>query len=331
MKVKVFLESAGNFEERDILKSFYEGIKKYENTNSDVFTELLTVDWALDTAYENCDVAVILGSWKDRSRTHHVTRNAVVRSAPVFIVVETPLLGRVMFEKSKHHRIGINGFLNNSGTFRVSKHNNDRLQKLGIEWNGWKENPGGDILLLLQLPGDASLRNIDIYDFGRWAVKKIREVSNKKIIVRTHPGHNPKGLDEVHRFISDITLLDDKNITVRVGSKEKTLDQDLANAYCTISYSSGSSIDSIVAGVPTIALDPGNFAYGISSNYIEHIDKDKLRRADTRDVQQWLNDLSYSQWSVEEMRNGKVWSHLKPIIDEKIIEALTNRKGKGKK
>ena len=41
MKVKVFIESAGNFEERDILKNFYQGIKKNENTKSDVLQNAL--------------------------------------------------------------------------------------------------------------------------------------------------------------------------------------------------------------------------------------------------------------------------------------------------
>lgn len=330
MKVKVFLESAGTYDEREILKKFYEGIKRYENTKSDVFTEQLTVDWAIDTAWESCDVAVILGSWKDRARPWHVTRNAVVKNAPVYVVVETPLLGRQVHQTNTQHRIGVNGFLNHSGTFYISKHSDDRVKKLNLQWNGWKNNPAGDIILMLQLPGDASLRGADIYQFGLWAYKNIRRYSNKNIIIRTHPHHNPKGLDEVHKFISDIALMDDPNVKVVVGSKERTLADDLKNAYCTVSYSSGSAIDSVLAGIPTVALDPANFTYGISSNYIEHIDGDNLRKADEADMKQWLNNLSYSQWSVEEMLTGRAWNHIKPIIDEKIIEAHTSRR-KGKR
>ena len=330
MKVKVFLESAGSFDEREILKKFYTGIKKFENTKSDVFTEQLTVDWAINTTWEHCDVAVILGSWKDRSRDWHITRNAVVKNAPLFVVVETPLLGRQVHQTNTQHRIGVNGFLNHTGKFFVSKHGDDRVNKLGIQWGGWKENQGGHIVLMLQLPGDASLRGIDMYEFGLWAYKNIRKYTNKRIIIRTHPHHNPKGLDDVHKFISDIALMDDPHVKVHVGSKEKTLEQDLQGAYCTVSYSSGSAIDSVLAGIPTIALDPANFTYGISSNYIEHIDGDNIKRAKEEDIKQWLHNLSYSQWSVEEMENGRAWQHLKPIIDEKIIEAHTTRR-KGKK
>lgn len=329
MKVKVFLESAGNFDERDILKNFYDGIKRFENTKSDVPSDRLEVEWAMDQKYEQCDVAVFIGSWKDRDRPHHNTRRDIVKNAPVFVTVETPLLGRVMFEPSSQHRIGINGFLNNNAKFCVGNHGNDRLQKLGIEWKGWQNDPNGHILLMLQLPGDASLRGINMWQWGMWAYQNIRKYTKNKIIIRTHPGHHPKEMDAVYKFITDVSLNDDKKVEVVVGGKERPLSSDLKGAYCTVSYSSGSSIDSVLAGIPTIAMDPGNFTYGISSNYIEHIDNDNIRKADITDVNQWLNNLSYSQWSVVEMASGRVWQHLRPIIDEKILEGhFARRKGK---
>ena len=333
MKVKVFLESAGNFDERDILKNFYDGIKKFENTKSDVPTDRLEVDWAMSHGYEHCDVAVIMGSWKDRDRIHHNVRRDVVKNAPTFVVVETPLLGRVMFERSSQHRIGIDGFLNNTGTFLGGNAGNDRLSALDIKWNGWNNNPNGHIVLMLQLPGDASLRGINMWQWGMWAYQSIRKYTNKKIIIRTHPGHHPKEMDAVYKFISDVSLNEDKNVEVVIGSKERPLASDLKDAYCTVSYSSGSSIDSVLAGIPTIAMDPGNFAYGISSNYIEHIDGDNIRKASDGDVVQWLQNLSYSQWSVLEMASGRAWQHLKPILDTKFLEShLNRRKGiKGKK
>jgi len=332
MKVKVFLESAGNFDERDILKNFYDGIKMFENTKSDVPTDRLEVEWGMSQQYEHCDLAVMMGSWKDRDRPHHNTRRDIVKNAPMFLVVETPLLSRVMFERSTQHRIGINGFLNHNAVFTAGNHGNDRLQKLGVTWNGWKNDPNGHILLMLQLPGDASLRGINMWQWGMWAYQNIRKYTKNKIIIRTHPGHHPKEMDTVYKFISDVSLNEDKNVEVVIGSKERPLQSDLKGAYCTVSYSSGSSIDSVLAGIPTIAMDPGNFAYGISSNYIEHIDGDNLRKAEDRDILQWMNNLSYSQWSVEEMASGRVWQHLKPILDVKTLEAhFTRAKGKGKR
>lgn len=324
MKVKVFTETAGTFDERDILKKFYKGIKKHENKHSDNFVDNVEVSFGIQERYDHCDVAVMLGSWKDRDRPWHNTRNSVVKSARVFIVVETPLLNRKTSEKNTQHRIGVNGFLCNDGTFTLRNHPADRLSSLDLNWKGWNNNKEGHVVLLLQLPGDASLRGIDMYDWAKWALQKIKENCDRKIIVRTHPHHNPKELDVLHKFISEIALEEDARVKVRIGNQEATLEKDLKDAYCTVSYSSGSSIDSIIAGIPTVALDPANFAYGISTNFLEEIES--LRYAEEADVTQWLSNLAYSQWSVEEMENGTVWKHLKPLIDSQLVQAVARGK-----
>lgn len=326
MKVKVFTETAGTFDERDILKKFYKGIKKHENTHSDNFVDNVEVSFGIQERYDPCDVAVMLGSWKDRDRPWHNTRNSVVKNARVFIVVETPFLDRKTSEKNTQHRIGVNGFLSNDGIFTIKNYPADRLNNMGLTWQGWKNNKEGHVLLMLQLPGDASLRGIDMYDWARWALDKIKQHTDRKIIIRTHPHHNPKELDVLHKFISDITLMEDPNIKVRIGNSEATLQKDLKDAYCSVSYSSGSSIDSILAGVPTIALDPANFAYGVSNNFIEEIEN--LRYTEEAHITQWLSNLAYSQWSVEEMENGTVWRHVKPIIDAQLVQAVARGKKK---
>jgi hypothetical protein len=61
-----------------------------------------------------------------------------------------------------------------------------------------------------------------------------------------------------------------------------------------------------------VAADPGNFAWNISTNYLEDIEKIKLATDD--DINQWLNNLSYSQWSPEEMHNGTAWKHLSLLL-----------------
>jgi hypothetical protein len=81
-----------------------------------------------------------------------------------------------------------------------------------------------------------------------------------------------------------------------------------------VAYTSGSSIDSVLNGVPAIAVDPGNFAWDISTNYLNEIENIKLASDD--DVNQWLNNLSYSQWSPLEMYNGTAWRHLVPLINQ---------------
>lgn len=316
MKIKVFLETAGNFDEREILTKFYQGLKDTCGREHDVHIDI-------EKSYSPCDVSIMLGSWKPRDKDHHIVRTSVADNSKSFVVIETPLLNRSVFEKNKNFRIGVNGFLNNSGLFNYGNHNSSRLQKLGITWNGWKDNPHGHILLMLQLPGDASLRGANIYEWMKHAVCQIREKTDKKIVIRTHPAHNMKDGDDFYKIITEFFTNNVPNISISNGKVTK-LEEDLCNAYCTVCYSSGSSIDSIVYGIPTIAYDPGNFAYEISSNYFEDILN--LKKAAPQQISQWLNNLAYSQWSIAEMSDGTVWHHIFPFIEKTLSENPPKKK-----
>lgn len=329
MIIKTFLETAGNFDEREILTRFHSGIKEsmYKNfprEYDDFLSDDKGIYLSLHSDYSHCDVAVMLGSWKNRDNSHHIVRQNVVKSSQCFVVVETPILGRSTSEKNKQFRVGVNGFLNNSGIFRIMDHPSDRLKALNITWDSWKNDPNGYVLLMLQLPGDASLRSINLYDWARYCIENIKKYSNRKIVIRTHPHHNIKDTDEFYKFVST-TLINEKNVSVSSG-KDVSLIDDLKGAYCTVTYSSGSGVDSIINGIPTIASDPGNFAWDISSKYVSEIEN--IFKAGTADVQQWLNNLAYSQWSVEEMESGKVWDHLFPVIQKVLAQLPPTKKKK---
>jgi hypothetical protein len=327
MLIKTFLETAGTFEEREMLSRFHNGVVQATGSQYNVEHYLNGVGAFLDIGqgYSPCDVAVMLGSWKNRDKNHHQVRSSIAGNANCFLVIETPLLGRIVdFTKNKHFRIGVNGFLNNSGLFYQGNCPQDRLEQLGINWNGWQNNKDGHIVLMLQLPGDASLRGINIYEWTEYCIKKIRSFSDRKIVIRTHPAHNIKETDEFYRFIiENLILSKSSNIEISL-SKEKSLDDDLKGAYCTITYSSGSGIDSIMKGIPTIAMDPGNFAWNVSSRYPNEVENLKL--AEAGEITQWLSNLAYSQWSVEEMEQGKPWMHLLPIINTIVENSRTKKK-----
>jgi hypothetical protein len=328
MLIKTFLETAGTFEEREMLSRFHNGILKTQESQSNIENYLNNQGAYLDInqGYTNCDVAVMLGSWKNRDKNHHQVRASVAGNAGCFVIVETPLLGRIVeFTKNKHFRIGVNGFLNNSGLFYQHNCPSDRLDQLGINWNGWNYDKNGHIVLMLQLPGDASLRGINIYEWTEYCIKKLRSFSNRKIVIRTHPAHNIKETDEFYRFIIENLILT-KNSNIEISlAKEKSLEDDLEGAYCTVTYSSGAGIDSILRGIPTLAMDPGSFAWDVSSRYPNEIESLKL--VEECEIKQWLSNLAYSQWSVEEMEDGTPWRHLFPIINT-IVENSRSKKKK---
>jgi hypothetical protein len=312
MKFKTFLQTARDFNEREVLLKLHDGISNHYNTNGDV-----TVEYDLGDEYSPCDVAIIIGSWKGIEKGHHLVRTSVANNAKCFVVVETALLGRQVTESNTHYRVGVNGFLNNSGTFYLgdAEFGNSRVDQLGLKWEGWKfDEEAGHVLVMLQLPGDALLRGANIYEWAFWAIEKIREKTDRKIIVRPHPLAPYRTGEEFYDFFYKLHNAKIKNFEFS-NPKEITLKKDLEGAWCSVSFSSGSAIDSILNGIPVIATDPGNFAWDMGVRYPEQITQTTQRLPDDKKVRQWLNCLSYSQWTADEMHSGKVWQHLSPILN----------------
>lgn len=328
MKILVSITSGSNNTERNILRAFYDGIEKYyfEKFGIDSHKPLkkqhgIDLRMSYDPEIEKCDVAVQFGTVKDRNNEHHVTKQSIARNAKKIIYVETPLLGRVINKSNDYsfYRVGVNGFLNNDGVF----YNEELLDQNRLDFlksqttipsfPGWKNSQTGDILVLLQLPGDASLRGQKMSEWLSDTVDQIRALTDRKINIRLHPAMSEKGRAELFGELVPLFLKNYNNISWNDGT-EKSLEEDLGEAGLCVSYTSGSCIDAVLAGVPVIALDEGNLAYPISSHRIDEINSPRLVSVET--VKKWLIALANSQWSEKEMLTGTVWNHIVSILNE---------------
>jgi hypothetical protein len=95
---------------------------------------------------------------------------------------------------------------------------------------------------------------------------------------------------------------------------------ELDGAGVCVSYTSGSSIDAVLHGVPVICMDEGNLAYPISSHRIT--DLKSPYQAPTCDIDDWLNKLANSQWTEQEMLDGEAISRIFPIIETALAEKI---------
>ena len=336
MKIEVFMLSGQNNGEKDILRAYHAGILNYlfETLLNEIpaesqvvkFTKRLKdehdVKVALnynDSCGDDIDLAVIFGSAKDRENLHHIVRTNVINNARNYIIIETPLLNRTVVKASNHfyYRIGLNGFLNDSGEFNNLDAYSNRLNLFNIKPIPFKNPSTGSILVLLQLPGDASLRESN---HGEWlleTIEHIREKTDRELIIRFHPGMSEKGHENFFKDIGKVVFKNYKNIVWSDG-KSNTLQEDFGKAGVCITYSSGSAIDSVIAGVPTITIDAGNFAYPISSKTLDDIDSPYIPTDSERE--QWLSNLSYCQWNRSEMTSGDAFKHIFPKFKECIDE-----------
>lgn len=331
MRINIFMLSAENDTLKTILRNMHRGVLSYyasdklsttvtdENfiqTQRLLKREDIWVDNIYAEKYKPCDVAIQFGSAKARDALHHIVKTDIKENAKNIVYVETPLLGRAINNKHNYefYRLGVNGFLYGEGNFNCDNSPPDRWNMFKSlygykDFSGWKDHTKGPILLLAQLPGDASLRTQDMAEWVKETISNIRSITDRKIIIRLHPAMSEKGRNAFIGDLSELILENDGNISF----SKNTLNQDLNKAGICISYTSGSSIDAILAGVPCIACDEGNFTWPISSHSWEDINEPYL--ADKEVVQQWLYDLSYCQWSVDEIKTGKAWAHLAKVIE----------------
>ena len=286
----IYINSTPKPQEQDLLNEFADNVG---------------LDVTHSTKYEPCDVAIIFGSWKkvNKNRTHleklshHVLKNDVVNNhRGKLIIFETPLLNRKIIQEHDSYRVGLNHYMRGLSDFKNKNSSPDRFNSMGIDIKGWR-NRGDHVLVIGQNWNDASLFGISL---ELWIVNTVRMLlknTDRKIVVRDHPEN--KGL------LKDV--IDDKfGYTKQVMyDTNNNIKDSLINAHCTVSYTSGSSIDSALAGVPVITCSEYNFLWPISSHSLEDVENPKLGERD-----QLFYDLAWTQWSTDDIRNGKPWQHL---------------------
>lgn len=297
MDVRVFLDSANHPRFTNMLHKFAAGIRA---SGDDVIES--------HGGYKPCDVAVIFGSWKDRDMPHHNVKRDVVANAKNFICIETPLVGRGEVKDvgdDDWYRVGLNGFLADTGNFNNKRRPGDRWelvqQQLNVTMDEYQQ--GENILVTLQVPGDASLRGIDINWWAYDTCHEIRKYSSRPIIIRTPQVLKTFDLDILYSIRDQLPDID-----YQVGEKQ-TLIPTIKDSWATVTYSSGLGIDSYLAGVPSFTMDKANFAYKLGNTNLKNIEDPKLP-----DRKQWVHNLCYAQWSEEEMEQGIVWQHMKEIL-----------------
>lgn len=256
--------------------------------------------------YEDCDLAIIWGSWKDRDTPWHNVKRKVVKNAPQFIVLETPILNRGPVKDimdDQWYRIGLNGFLAHMGDFKNDYSNDDRwklFQQMGYELKPEREtNKFKPIVIVLQLPGDASLCGHDISEWCIRTVRSIRSVTDRKIIIR-----KPQ-VEREYRIAEALDLFD--NVDIQEGRHEN-VKSTIHAAHALVTFSSGMGVEALIEGTPVIAHHQASFVYDITPNKIEDIENIKLP-----DRKQWINDMAYTTWSLEEIGKGLPWKHLTKV------------------
>ena len=171
-------------------------------------------------------------------------------------------------------------------------------QRLGIQLKPQRKN-GSDILICCQRDGGWSMGGEQVLPWLVRTVQQIRKHSDRRIIVRFHPGD--KNILNHKRMLARYRL---PNVIV---SHAENILQDFASTYCLINYNSSPAVAAVIEGIRTIVLDPKNSqAAEVSHHSLADIEKLK-----DFDREAWIHKMAQMHWSLEELKDGTAWRHLR--------------------
>lgn len=234
---------------------------------------------------KNCYDADITVTWGIRSSRQTIMEKTV-KNGGNHLVMERGHIGN----REQYTSLGWNG-LGYHAKYPKAPDNLRWMQNWSHLQKEWRDH-GSYYLLIGQVPGDCALAGID--DIKKWT-QHITDVLNKKgvsVVYRPHP----------------VMVQRRDNFCPKGAIKsQKTLHGDLSGARCCVTFNSTTGVESVLDGVSTIAFDNGSMAWPMASHSLD----DPLI-CPVRD--QWMWNLAYTQWSMDEIASGEAWCYVKSVI-----------------
>jgi hypothetical protein len=271
---------------------------------SGVFVNNDSVELVTDYNTVSSDVAVIQGFvHEDITSPHLRLRKNVLDSNNRTIVIDSNLFQFADPNRANYYlRYSLNGVFPTTGFYFDNSIDTTRwpiIQKtLNIKLKDYRL-VGDHILICLQRIGGWSLQSADLQQWLDTTIEKLQMYSDRKIIVRKHPGD---------RAQSQVRL---KYKNVEFASGQSLVD-DLSKAWATITYNSSPGIASIVNGVPVFVTDPKPQ----NSQLFPVCDTDlsRIETPTTFDRTELLHRLAQSHWNDEEVTSGAAWKFMRERI-----------------
>ena len=253
-----------------------------------------------DDLIANCDVAVHASGPKGGSMAQSdlsVCRRILIdRFGKNRLILESPVI-RPGLVVGNYWRLSLGGFLRGS-EYANENSPSDRWERIsseqGIEPRDFHVPQDGHVLIMLQKPSDASLSGSDHYNWARAMIAQVKQYVDWPIVLRPHPLNK----ESTPAF---------EGATVSSGSEK-----DWDNARAVITFTSLSAIDSLLRGLPTWTMSPGNLAYEMTNRSLSRLENPWFPHP--ADFDQWLANLAYTQWSPDEIRSGEPWSRLRATL-----------------
>jgi hypothetical protein len=294
-------------EKIDVLEKFIIGVNKHGDTGL-THNQYSLVD---------CDLAVIQG-WqheKGKSSPHLKLRQNVIdrqiKTNKFVCVADSNLFLYANKSNIPHHylRYSLNGIFPNSGIYFDDNPDPKRWQNiskdLDIQLESYKRT-GSNIILCLQRSGGWSMGKMSVYDWVIQTVSKIRRHSDRKIVLRPHPGDKKAESS----YLQELRLFYDKEKNIEFSTMGKPFEDDLKNAWAVVNHNSSSIVGPIVKGYYAFVTDWQKSQCYDVANY----DLSQIENPREFDRQKWLERISMFHWKFSELEDGTAWAHIRNYV-----------------
>ena len=153
----------------------------------------------------------------------------------------------------------------------------DRWRKLQYKIPNWKKD-GRNILVVMPSDKPAKFYGINMDDWRQNVIDTISQHTDRPIIIR-EKASRPERI-------------------------QKTIYEELDNAYAVVTLQSIAATEAILYGVPTFSLET-NAAMPLSSNDLTKIETPFYPDKDL--VYKWACHLAYGQFHIDELKDGTAW------------------------
>jgi len=230
----------------------------------------------------DADMAVIWSHlWSGRMRHNREIWKTFRDSGRDVIVLEVGMLRR-----GHTWKVGLNG-VNRRAWFGQNSQRN-RAHKLGIHLKPWHQ--GENIVIAVQRSDSEQWSGLpESRVWVEQTVAKIKSVTDRSIVVRSHPRQRIAG-------IAGVTVRTPRPLGNTYDDFD--FDTDLANAWCVINENSGPGCQSVIAGVPAfVGVD--SLAAPVANLDLLDIEKPWMP-----DRTAWVETIAHTEWTTEELASG---------------------------
>lgn len=305
--------------------------KRYQDHPIPNLPNFKIVPWEDQETILNADCYIqdnILGRKRRKMEKYY---GFILKSGKPFIVTESAVFRRNMVKPPNpmaYHRYSLFSYYRDEGDYNNENCPADRWLKIQkeqkIEIKDWKTT-GDYILLILQRPGDSSLKNLiakykSHENFLASTIADIRKFTDRPIKIRLHPLRMDQQMDIINRMdLQGIEISTNMHGNIKAGGGEggDGLYKDFEGAWAVVGFNSNALTESICEGIPTFSLSSTSMAWECSNTDLKYLEEPELF-----DRSQWLYNLGYCQWTEEEIVRGDPWHHLKPRVEYYLAEGM---------